>query len=168
MRWTTVMASAAVLLGLSGCVVAYQAAYGRAWYSGDSRPEGSYYCYDCHGYRYFDPYYDWCSRYSFRYRWADHPRALGVYRERYVRIRETHPEYGRYRYQPGYRASGKYREPLDYETWRGTGRETGSRRGRGEIDRGREDGPPGREQREGGKKERRGSGRKPGSWRGGV
>jgi hypothetical protein len=87
-------------------------------YSAESRPDGSYYCYDCHGYRFFDPYYDYCSNYGFRYRWDDHPRAMLIYRDRYVRIRRAHPEYGRYRYRAGYRDADRYREPVGYEDWR--------------------------------------------------
>lgn len=86
---------------------------------GDSgRPHPSYYCYDCHGNRYFDPYYDWCAGYGFRFPWSRHPEAIGVYRSRYLRIREAHPEYGRYRYRAGYRETRRYREPKSYEAWR--------------------------------------------------
>ena len=35
-----------------------------------------------------------------------------------MRIKESHPDYGRYRYREGYRASERYREPQDYERWR--------------------------------------------------
>jgi len=88
-----------------------------ARYSTASRPDASYYCYDCHGYRYFDPYYDWCTYYGFRYRWTEHPRAIAVYRERYVRIRENHPDYGRFRYREGYRNTPRYRDERDYDQW---------------------------------------------------
>jgi len=90
----------------------------QARYSTSSRPDASYFCYDCHGYRYFDPYYDYCDGNGFRYRWADHPRAMIVYRDRYVRIREAHPDYGRYRYRSGYKSAEQYRDPRDYESWR--------------------------------------------------
>lgn len=112
------MGLAAGLLGLSGCYYGYQAAYFGSPYSTASRPHASYFCYDCHGYRYFDPYYDWCASYGFRYAWTAHPQVVHLYRERYVRIRVQHPEYGRYRYQPGYRSSTRYREERDYDDWR--------------------------------------------------
>lgn len=168
MRWTTGVAAAAALLGLSGCVYGYRAAFVQARYSGESRPDRSYYCYDCHGYRFFDPYYDWCASYGFRYRWADHPRAGLIYRERYVRIRQTHPEYGRYRYRSGYRASRRYRESQDYEAWRRGGPESGSV-GRPEpTERRREPDSRGRGKGHEKTKERERGGRKPPSWRGGA
>lgn len=118
MRWTRGVASAGVVLALAGCGYGYRTTAVQARYSTDSRPDASYFCYDCHGYRYFDPYYDYCSNYGFKYRWADHPRSMVVYRDRYVRIKENHPDYGRYRYREGYRATTRYREPVDYEGWR--------------------------------------------------
>ena len=118
MRWTGWIGLAAGLLGLSGCYYGYRTANLEGRYSTVSRPDASYFCYDCHGYRFFDPYYDWCEYYGFRYRWAAYPRVMGIYRERYVRIREQHPEYGRYRYKPGHRASARYREERDFDSWR--------------------------------------------------
>ena len=122
MRWTSWMGMAMGILALAGCgygygyrMVAVQARYSTA-----SRPHASYFCYDCHGYRYFDPYYDYCANYGFRYRWSAHPQAVTLYRDRYVRIKESHPDYGRYRYREGYRAAPRYREPQDYEVWRNT------------------------------------------------
>lgn len=120
MRWTLWSGWVAALGLLSGCVYGYRTVGVEARYSSSSRPDGSYYCYDCHGYRYFDPYYDWCVNYGFRYRWSDHPRAVAVYRERYVRIKENHPDYGRYRYRMDYRRDPRYRDDRDYETWRET------------------------------------------------
>ena len=117
MRWTTGIGLAAGALALSSCAVGYRTVIA-ARYDAESRPEGSYYCYDCHGYRYFDPYYDYCPYYGFRYRWDEHPGAGVLYRERYVGIRRLHPEYGRYRYHEDYRASSRYREPQSYELWR--------------------------------------------------
>jgi hypothetical protein len=136
MTWTRGVAVVAGLLAVSGCVYGYQSVSLGARYSASSRPDASYYCYDCHGYRYFDPYYDWCPDYGFRYRWSAHPRTMLVYRERYVRIREAHPDYGRYRYKPGYRGSIRYRESRDYDAWRGAGGERGTR-SRPTIDDGR-------------------------------
>ena len=95
MRWTGGVGLAVGALALSGCVYGYRTVSFGGRYSMDSRPDGSYYCYDCHGYRFFDPYYDYCSYYGFRYGWDEHPGAATVYRQRYVRIRQAHPEYGR-------------------------------------------------------------------------
>jgi len=118
MRWTGWIAIAGGLLALVGCGYGYRTMIVQARYSTSSRPDASYFCYDCHGYRYFDPYYDYCDGNGFRYRWADHPRAMIVYRDRYVRIREAHPDYGRYRYRSGYKSAEQYRDPRDYESWR--------------------------------------------------
>jgi hypothetical protein len=120
MRWTGI---AAALLALAGCGYGYRMAAVSGRYSAGTRPDASYFCYDCHGYRYFDPYYDYCESYGFRYRWSSHPGVVGIYRTRYVRIKESHPDYGRYRYREGYRATPRYREPRDYEAWRGGTRE---------------------------------------------
>ena len=124
MRWTGWAALLASAFSLGGCV--YYGSMVHANYSRSSRPHASYYCYDCHGYRYFDPYYDYCVSYGYRYRWTDHPRVISLYRERYVRIRENHPDYGRYRYAPDYRASSRYREERRYEN--GTRTENASTR----------------------------------------
>jgi hypothetical protein len=102
-----------------GCGYGYRTVVLGGRYSVASRPDPTYFCYDCHGYRFFDPYYDWCVYYGFRYRWLDHPRVIGLYRERYVRIKETHPDYGRFRYGGGYRMSRRYVDARDYESWRG-------------------------------------------------
>lgn len=118
MRWTTGIGITAGLLALAGCGYGYRMIAVQARYSPSSRPDPSYFCYDCHGYRYFDPYYDFCVRQGFRYRWTEHPQAMTVYRNRYVQIREAHPDYGRYRYQAGYRSRDRYRSPRDYDSWR--------------------------------------------------
>jgi hypothetical protein len=116
--WTRRVAAAAVLLALAGCSVGIRYAAVGAHDAAGARPHPSYYCYDCHGYRYFDPYYDWCAGYGFRYRWNRHPEVTGLYRARYLEIRETHPEYGRYRYRAGYRENRRYRQPPSYEGWK--------------------------------------------------
>lgn len=126
MRWTGWIAVAAGLLVLAGCGYGYRTLGAQARYSAASRPESSYFCYDCHGYRYFDPYYDFCETQGFRYRWANHPRSMIVYRDRYVRIKEAHPDYGRYRYRPGYQSASRYREPRDYASWRGEAKPGGA------------------------------------------
>ena len=137
MRWVKGAVFCALGWALLGCGYGYQTVVLRGRYSLSSRPDPSYFCYDCHGYRFFDPYYDWCVYHGFRYRWVDHPRVSGLYRERYVRIKETHPDYGRYRYGRGYRMSSRYAAARDYESWRrAEGREV--RRGdEGVQDRGR-------------------------------
>ena len=115
-RW---IAALAALFGLAGCAAGIASI--EIGHPASGRPHPSYYCYDCHGYRYFDPYYDWCAGYGFRYRWSGHPDVTEVYRARYLRIRESHPEYGRYRYRAGYRDDPRYREPRSYEAWRAQG-----------------------------------------------
>jgi len=118
-RWTQAAGAAAVLATLSGCAVLIETRYPVVErYDVAARPAQSYYCYDCHGYRYFDPYYDWCAARGFRYEWSRHPEAVAAYRERYVRIKEQNPSYGRYRYSAGYRGARRYQEPRDYEAWR--------------------------------------------------
>ena len=116
--WTRRVAAAAVLLALAGCTAGIRYAAVDADDAASARPHPSYYCYDCHGYRYFDPYYDWCAGYGFRYGWSGHPEVTRLYRARYLEIRESHPEYGRYRYRAGYREERRYRQPLRYEGWK--------------------------------------------------
>lgn len=159
MRWTTWTSIAAGLLTLAGCGYGYRHRMVgvQAGYSADSRPDASYFCYDCHGYRYFDPYYDYCVGRGFQYRWANHPRAIAIYRDRYVRIKESHPDYGRYRYREGYRAAPRYREPRDYQEWRSDVKE--KPRSRPIPDRKRKDREKDREE-PGSKQERKGDQRK--------
>ena len=157
MRWTKWTGIAAGLLTLTGCGYGFRMVAVSARYSTDSRPDASYFCYDCHGYRYFDPYYDYCTRYGFQYRWSRYPQVVTVYRDRYVRIKESHPDYGRYRYRDGYRATPRYQEPRDYEAWRSGAREKpGSAEvsGRKQKDREKDRSEPGT------KKERKGDQRK--------
>ena len=117
-RWTRGAAVVAALVALSGCVAGFRLASIETGPAYSSRPHPSYYCYDCHRYRFFDPYYDWCAYYGFRYAWSGHPDVVDLYRGRYPRIKESHPEYGRYRYHAGYRVTRRYREPRDYDEWR--------------------------------------------------
>ncbi len=133
MSWTRSVAAAAVLALLPGCAVWIETRYpARASYDVSGRPASSYYCYDCHGYRYFDPYYDWCAGYGFRYAWDRHPETISIYRQRYVRIKEENPTYGRYRYPSDYRQTRRYRQPRDYDQWRAGARSPGSTRDRGQ------------------------------------
>ncbi len=114
-RW---IAAGAALLGLAGCAAGIRMAAVDAGHPTAGRPHPSYYCYDCHGYRYFDPYYDWCAGHGFRYRWGSHPEVTELYRARYPRIRESHPDYGRYRYRAGYREDRRYQAPTSFEAWK--------------------------------------------------
>ncbi len=119
MRWTQVKVAVVVLAVLPGCALRVGSRHSpTASYASSQRPSPSYYCYDCHGYRYLDPYYDWCAGYGFRYAWGHHPETVRAYRERYVRIKEQNPTYGRYRYPAEYREQRRYRDPPDYESWR--------------------------------------------------
>src|SRR5262249_33866357 len=113
-RWIAAMAAA---FTVAGCAAGVRMAAVDAGHA-SGRPHPSYYCYDCHGYRYFDPYYDWCAGHGFRYPWSSHPEVIDLYRARYLRIRESHPEYGRYRYRGDYREGRRYREPTSYEVWK--------------------------------------------------
>lgn len=128
MRWTRTVGLAAGIAALAGCGYLYEVRGTVASYDVSGRPVAGYYCYDCHGYRYFDPYYDWCPGHGFRYGWSRHPEAVGVYRARYVRIKQQNPDYGRYRYPSRYRDSRRYKEPHDYESWR-SGQATSDRPG---------------------------------------
>ena len=133
MRWKQMAGAAMVLAVLPGCMIWVGTRYLRgASYASAGRPSESYYCYDCHGYRYLDPYYDWCSGYGFRYAWDRHPETVRAYRERYVRIKEQNPSFGRYRYPAEYRAQRRYREPQDYDSWR-AGTASGKRPGPGDL-----------------------------------
>ena len=132
MRWTHVIGVAATLVLVPGCAawIGTQGPW-MAPYAATGRPTPSYYCYDCHGDRYLDPYYDWCTGRGFRYAWDRHPETVRVYRERYVRIKRQNPSYGRYRYPADYRGQQRYREPRDYDSWR-AGAASGKPPGAGE------------------------------------
>jgi len=83
------------------------------------RPYSSYFCYDCHGYTYFDPYYDYCANFGFRIDWG-HRTPLWRY---YTRHHNTivwkmgHPQY---KYKYDYREGPKYKSPSSYERWKQT------------------------------------------------
>lgn len=152
MRWTRWTGLSAGVLGLAGCSYGFEMVSLQPRYSTASRPHPSYFCYDCHGYRYFDPYYDYCVDRGFRYRWGQNPAVLALYRDRYVRIREGHPEYGRYRYREDYRAESRYREPKDYDVWRGNVREKTAGDRDGPRRREKEEGRPGTKEHKGGER----------------
>lgn len=90
--------------------------YGYHDYYGNPHPQ--YYCYECHGYRYFDPYYDYCVYYGFRFNWNTHPSLRRYYRERHdVIVRDT-PNFGDYKYKSNYRQEPNYTRPPDYQSWK--------------------------------------------------
>jgi len=99
---------------LSGCVEAYQSVRPEPRLYAAARPAPGYYCYDCHGYQYLDPYYDWCPPNSYRIRWDQSPQLMRVYRERYVALKEQNRTLGRYRYAERYRSTPGYRETRHY------------------------------------------------------
>src|SRR2546422_5758487 len=107
----------AALVLVAGCAYAVRSSSPTAAYWSANRPVAGYYCYDCHGYRYFDPYYDWCPNYGFVYHWERSPQAGQIYRERYVALKSKDRSLGRVRYSTGYRATRRYREPVDFESW---------------------------------------------------
>jgi len=92
--------------------------YGHPAYYG--RPSPQYYCYDCHGYTYFDPYYDYCVYYGFRFSWNNYPSVTRYYREHYDVIHRDTPHFGEYKYKPDYRRDYQYSRPPDYQTWKRT------------------------------------------------
>jgi hypothetical protein len=135
------------LLGLAGCGYGFHMVGVQARYSTSSRPHASYFCYDCHGYRYFDPYYDFCSGRGYRYRWSRYPQVVAIYRDRYVRIKESHPDYGRYRYRDDYRSTSRYRDAGDYEPGRPVVKEKPARTERSRVKEREKDGArPGRKE----------------------
>jgi hypothetical protein len=83
-----------------------------------ARPHPQYYCYDCHGYTYFDPYYDYCVYYGFRFTWDSYPSLTRYYREHYPVIVKKTPHYSEYKYKPDYRRDPRYEKPSDYQTWK--------------------------------------------------
>jgi hypothetical protein len=116
---TRVAAAGLGLLGLglalpflvAGCAGPYGggAAVSFGYASRPGRPHPRYYCADCHGVRYFDPYYDLCMRYGYRFDWRSSPDVVDVYRRDYVAIRRADPHVGKYRYPRGARESARKR-----------------------------------------------------------
>ncbi len=126
---------------LSGCVEAYRSVRPEPRLYAAARPAPGYYCYDCHGYQYLDPYYDWCPPNGYRIRWAQSPQLMRAYRERYVALKERDRKLGQYRYADRYRSTHRYREARDYED----GSSPGKRKpGTGIKDSRREQDAPGR------------------------
>ena len=97
---------------VAGCASAYGPSVGVGFtYASPrgGRPHPDYYCADCHGVRYFDPYYDLCMRYGYRFAWREEPQVVDVYRRDYVAIRRSDPSVGRYRYPRGAREDARKR-----------------------------------------------------------
>jgi len=117
MVWGRPVGLLAALALFAGCAYAVRSTRPTAFYASANRPEPGYYCYDCHGYRCFDPYYDWCPYHGFVYRWERSPALVRIYRERYVALKSTDRRLGRLRYAEGYRATRRYREPVSYDVW---------------------------------------------------
>lgn len=92
--------------------------YGHPSYYG--RPSSQYFCYECHGYEYFDPYYDYCAYYGFRFYWNTHPSVMRYYREHYDVIHRDTPHFGEYKYKPDYTRDYQYHKPPDYQSWKRT------------------------------------------------
>ncbi|KPJ59257.1 MAG: hypothetical protein AMJ46_11840 [Latescibacteria bacterium DG_63] len=118
--YTLLFASIAALPVLCGCVAHVHTRFPFYFHAHDYhyRPHPKYFCYDCHGYRYFDPYYDYCAHFGFRMRW-DRYSSLRSYHRRYLpRIRRITPHFGEYKYKPGYRKDAQYKSPVDYNRWK--------------------------------------------------
>jgi hypothetical protein len=95
---------------VAGCAGAYGPRAGVSFgYVSRGRPHPRYFCADCHGVRYFDPYYDLCMRYGYRFDWRRSPEVVATYRRDYVRIRRSDPTIGRYRYPRGARERARER-----------------------------------------------------------
>ena len=101
--------AAAVLAGLVGVGLAAAGCAGfyaesvRVAYLDGGRPHPAYYCADCHGVAYFDPYYDVCLEYGYFFDWRYQPDVRRVWRRDYVAIRRAYPNVGRFHYRPRYR-----------------------------------------------------------------
>ncbi|MFH0778245.1 MAG: hypothetical protein V2A71_06390 [Candidatus Eisenbacteria bacterium] len=120
-----------VLLGtvpfVWGCVAHFRADFPfviRGSYYHHARPHPHYYCYDCHGYRYFDPYYDFCANYGFRMRWDRYPSLWTYYERHHVTIERERSYFSRYKYKPGYKSLPLYKRPTDYRKWEKSGGRT--------------------------------------------
>lgn len=129
-RVLLLVACAAALPALVGCVAYVHGGFpivvGRPspyYYDYDAyyhpRPHSSYYCYDCHGYSYFDPYYDYCMHFGFRIDWGHHTPLWRYYNRHHDTIVRK-IGYPRYRYKYDYREGPRYRSPLSYEKWKRT------------------------------------------------
>ncbi len=119
-------ACAAVLPVLVGCVAYVHGGFPivigspHHYYYDDyyyARPHSNYFCYDCHGYTYFDPYYDYCSNFGFRIDWGHHTPLWRYYTRHHDTIvwRMGHPQY---RYKYDYREGPRYKSPMNFEQWR--------------------------------------------------
>ncbi len=117
MTRTRVAAAGLSLLGLglalpllvSGCAVGGGITYASGGGGAPRRPPASYYCADCHGVSYFDPYYDLCMKYGYRFNWRASPEVYDAYRRDYTAIKRANPDVGRYRYPRGAKEDVKER-----------------------------------------------------------
>ena len=101
-----------------GCMAIIHQRYHAPRYSPHARPFPRYYCYDCHAYEYFEPYYDFCVRYGFAFRWDDCRSCRSYYEKHYVKIRKRYPRKHVYKYKSDYRKDRRYRVPTDYDVWK--------------------------------------------------
>ena len=112
------------LPALVGCVAYVQGAFpivigSPHSYYHNARPHSSYYCYDCHGYTYFDPYYDYCANFGFRIDWGRQTPLWRYYTRHYDTI-VTRTGYPQYRYKYDYREGPRYKRSVNYERWKQT------------------------------------------------
>jgi hypothetical protein len=93
----------ALPLLVSGCAggAAVGGGVSLGYASGGGRPHPRYYCADCHGVSYFDPYYDLCLNYGYRFDWRRQPEVTAAYRRDYAAIKRADPSIGSYRYPRG-------------------------------------------------------------------
>ena len=101
-----------------GCMAIIHHRHYTPRYNAHARPFPKYYCYDCHGYDYFEPYYDFCVHYGFVFRWDQCRSCRSYYERHYVKIRKAHPRKRVYKYKRDYTRDRRYREPADYDVWK--------------------------------------------------
>jgi len=127
-RGLLLAACAAALPALVGCVAYVHGGFPivighpHPYYHDDyyhARPHSSYYCYDCHGYTYFDPYYDYCVNFGFRVDWGHHTPLWRYYNRHHDTI-VMKMGYPAYRYKYDYREGPRYKRSVNYEQWKKT------------------------------------------------
>jgi hypothetical protein len=109
---------------LWGCVAVVHTRFpiviGAGHYHHAPRPHSSYYCYDCHGYTYFDPYYDYCMHFGFRVNWGHHTSLWRYYTRNNDTIRVKIKAPPKYKYTRNYRETVRYKSPVNYQKWKKT------------------------------------------------
>lgn len=122
-RVLLVAACAAALPVVVGCVAYVHGGFpiviGSPHHQYYARPHASYYCYDCHGYTYFDPYYDYCLNFGFRVDWGRHTPLWRYYSRHHDTI-VMKMGYPAYRYKYNYREGPRYKSSVNYEKWKKT------------------------------------------------